>query len=282
MNDGGLQQNSESVLVIEPAGRWRTLELPELWRYRELLYFLVWRDVKVRYRQTVLGAVWAIIQPLFATIMFSLLFGRIAKIPSEGLPYPLWAFAALLPWTYFANAVGAASNSLVGNAHLITKVYFPRMIIPTAVVTAALVDHAIALAVMIGMMLWYGVVPPLSALLTVPLISLVTSLLALGISVWLSALNVVYRDVRHVVPFALQLWMFATPIIYPLSMVPGKLRWVATLNPVTGVVLGYRDALFGRTFSALPISWTLACALFLILSGGLYFNRLERTFADAV
>jgi lipopolysaccharide transport system permease protein len=275
---------------IQPTPGWRAIDFREVWRFRELFYFLVWRDLKVRYKQTVLGAAWAVIQPLFSMLVFTLFFGTLANMPSDGVPYPVFSYAALLPWTYFANALALASNSLVGSANLITKVYFPRLIIPGAAVIAGLVDFAIAFVVLVVLMAGYlatgtALAPRLAAVVMVPLLTLLTSALALGISLWLSALNVKYRDIRYVVPFAVQLWMFASPVIYPLSVVAEKaprLRWVITLNPMTGIIEGFRSALLGSPWDwpALGVSVTVAAAV--LVSGAFYFRRLERTFADIV
>lgn len=269
-------------LVIRPSSGWKAVDLTEVWRYRELLGFLVWRDVKSRYKQTALGAAWAIIQPLAGMVIFTLFFGRVAKIPSNGIPYSLFAYAALLPWTYFANAVSNGTGSLVGNANLITRVYFPRLIIPGAAVVGGLVDSAIALLVLAPLMAWHGFVPPFSAVVAVPLLYLLTAALALGVSLWLTALNVRFRDVRNAVPFLLQLWMFATPVVYPLSLVPERYRWLAALNPVAGIVEGFRSALFSRAFDATAIAMSAAIAAILVASGAFFFRRVERTFADVV
>jgi lipopolysaccharide transport system permease protein len=252
-----------------------------LWAYRELLYFLTWRDVKVRYKQTVLGAAWAIIQPLFTMIVFSIFFGRLANMPSDGIPYPLFAYAALMPWTFFSNAVTNSGNSLVGSANLITKVYFPRMIIPGAAVAAGLVDLLIAFAILIVLMIVYGVGASWGLLMLAPLVILTTTL-AIGMGMWTSALNVKYRDIRHALPFAIQLLMFATPIIYPLSIVPSRWRWVLTLNPLTGIIEGYRAAFFGRPFNWPLLAISAAITFGILIYSAYYFKRMERTFADIV
>jgi lipopolysaccharide transport system permease protein len=269
------------VVTIRPSGKWVALNLRDLWAYRDLLYFLTWRDVKVRYKQTVLGAAWAIIQPLFTMLIFWLFFGRLAGMPSDGIPYPLFALAGLIPWTFFANAVTSSGNSLVGSANLITKVYFPRMIIPFAAVGAGLIDLAIAFGLMAVMMIWFGVTPTLSLLL-LPLLVVLTALLATGVGMWMSALNVKYRDIRYALPFCIQLWMFASPIIYPVTIVPEKWRWALALNPMTGIIDGYRAALFGRPpdWKALMISaGVTVCAL---IYSAYHFRRMEKTFADVV
>lgn len=269
------------VVTIRPSGKWVALNLGDLWAYRDLLYFLTWRDVKVRYKQTALGAAWAIIQPLFTMLIFWLFFGRLAGMPSDGVPYPLFALAGLIPWTFFANAVTSSGNSLVGSANLITKVYFPRMIIPFAAVGAGLIDLAIAFGLMAAMMIWFGVVPTLSLLL-LPLLVLLTTLLAIGVGMWMSALNVKYRDIRYALPFLIQLWMFASPIIYPVSLLPARWRWALAINPMTGIIDGFRAALFGRRpdWQALAISATVIISV--LIYAAYHFRRMEKTFADVV
>ncbi len=269
------------VLIIVAGRRWAGLDLRDQWLHRDLFFFLVWRDVKVRYKQTILGAGWAVLQPFLTMVLFTVIFGRLAKVPSDGIPYPIFAYAGLLPWTFFSNAVTSSSNSLVGNAVLITKVYFPRMVIPAAAVGAGLVDFAIAAVILIAMMAWYGVGLSISVLMLVPLVIL-TVILALGVGTWLSGLNVKYRDVRHALPFFVQLWMFATPIIYPTTFVPQRWRWLLVLNPLTGNIEGYRSALFNRPFdwSHLAVSAFMGVA-FLVYA--LYsFKQMERDFADVI
>ena len=267
---------------IEPSRGWVTLKLREIWEYRELLYFLVWRDIKVRYKQTALGATWAVIQPLMTMVVFSLFFGQLAKIPSDGVPYPIFSFAALVPWTFFANGLTASSNSIVGSSHLITKVYFPRLVAPLASVLPGVVDFALAFVILLGMMLFYGIVPGL-AILWLPLFLLLALVTALGIGLWLSALNVEYRDVRFLVPFLTQIWLFATPIAYPSSLLPEPWRTIYGLNPMVGVVEGFRWALLGTNQAPGPmILVSTAAALLILVSGAFYFRRMERTFADIV
>ena len=258
------------------------LKLRDLWEYRELLYFLTWRDIKVRYKQTALGASWAIIQPFFTMVVFSLFFGRLAKIPSDGIPYPLFAFAALVPWTFFANGLSQSSNSLVGSAELITKVYFPRLIIPVASILSGLIDFVIAFAVFFLMALYYGIYPTLSVIL-LPLFLLLGFTTALGVGLWLSALNVRFRDVRYIIPFLTQFWLFATPIAYPSSLLSEPWRTVYGINPMVGVVEGFRWALLGTdTAPGAMIIVSSLVALCLLVSGVFYFKRVEKYFADVI
>jgi lipopolysaccharide transport system permease protein len=271
----------ERPLVSIRAGGKSAVDLKSLWYYRELLYFLTWRDVKVRYKQAVLGAAWAIIQPLFTTIIFSIFFGRLTNMPSDGIPYPLFAYAALAPWTFFSDAVNSSGNSLVGSAHLITKVYFPRMIIPAAAVAAGLIDLMIAFGVLIVLMIYYGVSMTWN-LLMAPALVVMTALLAVSVGMWTSALNVKYRDIRHALPFAIQLAMFATPIIYPVSVVPERWRWALNLNPLTGIIEGYRASFFGRPFDLIALAISAAITFALLFYAAYYFKRVERTFADIV
>jgi lipopolysaccharide transport system permease protein len=266
---------------IRPTRGWVSLGLRELWEYRELLYFLTWRDVKVRYKQTALGATWAIIQPFMTMVAFSLFFGQLARIPSDGLPYPIFSYTALLPWGFFANALGQASNSLVGSSNLISKVYFPRLVIPLSSVFSGVIDFAIAFVVLIGMMIFFRIAPtPAVALL--PLFLLLALAVALGVGLWLSALNVQYRDVRYIVPFLAQFWLFITPVAYPSSLLPEPWRTLYALNPMVGVVEGFRWALLG-TASPGPMLGISAIATGLLLaSGAFYFRRMEKTYADLV
>ena len=277
-----MTSDREPFLVIEPSPAWRPVDLREVWRYRELLYFFVWRDVKVRYKQTVLGVAWAVIQPLFAMIIFAFFFGRVAKLPSDGIPYPLFCYAGLLPWTFFANALANGSQSLLGSSNLVTKVYFPRILVPAAAVATGLVDFAFALLMLVPLMWWKSTAPAAGAFAMVPLLILITFLLAFGLSTWLSALIVRYRDVRHVVPFVIQIWMFATPIIYPLSFIPSKWRWAVSLNPMAAVVEAFRASIFGRPVDSAGLLYAAVVALILIASGSIYFRRLERLFADVM
>lgn len=270
------------TFFILPASSWSSLGLRELWEYRELLYFLVWRDVKVRYKQTVLGAVWAIIQPLMMMVVFSLFFGYLAGVPSDGIPYPIFTFCALLPWQLFAHALTQSSNSLVANEHLITKVYFPRLVVPIAAVLGGMVDFAVAFVILLLMMLYYGVVPTW-AILTLPGFILLAILTALGVGLWLSALNVQYRDVRHTIGFLIQFWLFATPVVYSSSLIPERWRPLYGLNPMAGVVEGFRWALLGKSELSGALLAVSAVVVILALIGGLYyFRRMEQEFADVV
>jgi lipopolysaccharide transport system permease protein len=278
-----LRVNDVPVLRIEPSKGWVSLKLRELWEYRELLYFLVWRDVKVRYKQTVLGAAWAIIQPFFTMVVFSVFFGRLAKIPSDGIPYPIFSYAALVPWSFFAHGLTQASNSLVGGANLLRKVYFPRLAMPIATVLAGVVDFVLAFIVLIGMMLVYGILPTVNVL-WLPFFLLLALITSLGTGLWLSAMNVQFRDVRYTVPFLAQFWMFATPIAYPSSLIEDPLlRTLYGINPMTGVVEGFRWALLGTDTAPGPIIIVSSlAALALLVSGAFYFRRMEKTFADVV
>jgi lipopolysaccharide transport system permease protein len=270
------------VIRIEPSHGWVSLKLRELWEYRELLYFLTWRDIKVRYKQTALGAAWAIIQPFFTMVVFSLFFGRLAGIPSDGVPYPIFSFAALVPWTFFATGLNQSANSLVGSADLIKKVYFPRLAVPVATVFSGAVDFALAFIVLLGMMLYYSVIPTINTL-WLPLFFLLALVTSLGVGLWLSALNVEFRDVRYTVPFLTQFWMFSTPIAYPSSLLSEPWRTVYGLNPMVGVIEGFRWALLGTDTAPGPIIAVSSLAALAILVGGaFYFRRMEKTFADVV
>jgi len=272
----------ESALVIRPSEGWTALDLAGLWRYRELIFFLSWRDIKVRYKQTALGVAWAVLQPVSTMIVFSVFFGRLAGIPSDGLPYPVFAYCALLPWQLFAYSLTESSNSLVANQQLITKVYFPRLAIPVSAVLASLVDFVIAFVVLIGMMGYYHIIPT-QAVWTLPLFVLLAVSLALGVGLWLSALNVRYRDVRYTLPFLTQVWLFATPIAYPSSLVPEQWRALYGLNPMAGVVEGFRWALLGTEKTPVALlTVSVFVTLVILLSGLYYFRRMERSFADMV
>jgi len=267
---------------IEPSRGWISLKLRELWAYRELFYFLTWRDVKVRYKQTVLGAAWAIIQPFFTMVVFSLFFGKLAKMPSDGIPYPIFSYAALVPWTFFANGLTSATNSLVNSANLIQKVYFPRLVIPISAVLSGVVDFALAFLVLLGMMLFYGI-HPTSAVVWLPLFLLLALITALGVGLWLTALNVQFRDVRYVVPFVVNFWMFASPVAYSSRLLDEPWRTLYGLNPMVGVLDGFRWALLGVNDAPGPIVYASSLAAVLIFISGLYyFRRMEKTFADIV
>ena len=269
------------LVSIRPSGGLAPLNLKDLWSYRELLYFLTWRDVKVRYKQTLLGVAWAVIQPLLTMAVFTLFFNKLANIRSEGMPYPIFAYVALLAWVFFSNAVANSGNSLVGSANLITKVYFPRIIIPAASVCAGLLDLAIGFLILFGLMIYYGVPATWGLLLTLPLVGLLT-LLALAVGTLVAALNVKYRDVRYALPFLIQLWMFATPIIYPTTLVPERWRWLLMLNPLTGVVEAFRSSVSGREFEWAGLGVSAAVTLALSASSVRLFRRMEKSFADVV
>jgi len=270
------------TLFIRPQTGWTAAGLKELWEYPELLYFLTWRDIKVRYKQTVLGAAWAIIQPFFMMVVFSLFFGYLAKVPSDGIPYPIFAYCALLPWQLFAHALTESSNSLVANERLITKVYFPRLVVPISAVLGGLLDFAIAFVILLLMMAYYGV-RPTWAIVTLPAFLLLAMLTALGVGLWLSALNVKYRDVRYTISFLIQFWLFATPVAYSSSLVPARWRALYGLNPMAGVVEGFRWALLGKSEGPGALLAVSVAVVILILIGGLYyFRRMEAEFADVV
>ncbi len=273
---------SPSITVIKPSKGWVSLGLRDIWEYRELLYFLTWRDIKVRYKQTALGALWAIIQPLFTMVVFSLFFGRLAKIPSDGIPYPLFSFAALVPWTFFSNSLSQSSSSLVGSSNLITKVYFPRLIIPISSVLSGFLDFAIAFAVLMGMVIYYGTLPSI-AILLLPFLLLLGLTTALGVGLWLSALNVKFRDVRYIIPFLTQFWLFATPIAYPSSLLSEPWKTIYGINPMAGVVEGFRWAILGTDTAPGPMIFVSALvSLALLISGVFYFKRVEKFFADII
>jgi len=273
---------AQPITIIEPQKGWIPIDFKEIWKYRELFYFLTKRDIKVRYKQTVLGGLWAIIQPFFTMVIFSIFFGRLAKLPSDGIPYPIFVYAGLLPWIYFANSVTNSGNSLVGSANLITKVYFPRVIIPASASLSGLLDLFIAMSILIVMMIYYGLFPSL-AILMFPFLIGLTFLFAVGVGLWLSAMNVPYRDIRYAIPFLIQIWMFISPVIYPASLVTEKYKWVLALNPMGGIINAFRACLLGHK----PIDWLILGTSTLIvfvtfLSGLYYFRRSEKIFADVV
>jgi lipopolysaccharide transport system permease protein len=270
------------VIQIRPTRGWAALNLKDLWIYRELVFFLTWRDIKVRYKQAVLGVAWAVLQPLMTMVIFSFIFGNLAKLPSDGIPYPLFSYAAILPWQLFSSALQRSSVSLVGNANLLTKVYFPRLIIPFSAVMASLVDFGIAFLVMIGLMIYYQIWPTLLMLWVIPL-TLLSLITALAISLWLSALNVLYRDVQHMVPFLTQFWMYASPVAYSATLIPtGFWRIIYGLNPMVGVIQGFRWAILGAQPPDLLLIASFAIVTMLLVTGLFYFRRMEKTFADMV
>jgi len=277
-----MRESAPTITIIEPKKGWVPVDLKEIWHYRELLYFLTKRDIKVRYKQTILGGLWAIIQPVFSMIVFTLFFGKLANIPSDNIPYPIFVYIGLLPWTYFSNAVSASGNSLVGSANLITKIYFPRLIVPTSAALGGLLDFFIAMIVLAGLMIYYQFLPGLGIFIF-PFLIVLTFLCALGVGLWLSALNVQYRDIRYAIPFLIQIGIFLSPVIYPVSLVKGKYQWLLALNPMGGIIHAYRSSLLGHQ----SIDWLLlsisAGMIFVIFFSGLfYFRRMERTFADVV
>ena len=275
-------QTTLAETVYEPSRGWISLRLRELWDYRELLYFLAWRDVKIRYKQAALGVTWAVIQPLLTMVIFSVIFGQLAKLPSDGIPYPVFSYAALLPWQLFAGALQRAGTSLVGNSNLITKVYFPRLVIPISAVAAGLVDFGISFVVLLGLMAFYGITPTW-AILTLPLFVLLAALTALAVGLWLSALNVQYRDVQHMIPFLVQAWMYASPVAYSAGLIPsGPWRIIYGLNPLAGVIQGFRWALLGGNPPDELMAVSAVIVLVLLASGLFYFRRMEKTFADVV
>ncbi|HLC06022.1 MAG TPA: ABC transporter permease [Anaerolineales bacterium] len=283
MTDLATTQHAGPITTrIRPSGGWISLNLRESWEYRELIYFFVWRDLKVRYRQTILGVSWAVLQPFLTMVILSLFFGRLAKIPSDGLPYPVFSYAALVPWTFFASSLTTASNSIISSSNMLKKIYFPRMTLPIAAVLSGLVDLFLALLVLLGMMLVYGLVPTANVL-WLPALLLLTLVTSLGASLWLSAMNVQFRDVRYAVPFLIQAWMFATPVAYPSSLLSEPWKTVYGLNPMAGVVEGSRWALLGTdTAPGLIILVSTLVAVALLLSGAYYFRRMEKSFADIV
>jgi lipopolysaccharide transport system permease protein len=271
----------EPLVTIQPSRSWSALNLRELWAYRELLYFLVWRDVKVRYKQTALGVAWVVMQPLLTTVIFTLFLGRMVGVPSDGVPYPLFLYAGMLPWTFFTGAITFSSNSLVGNSHLITKVYFPRALIPAAAVAARLLDFAVGFAVLVFLMAWYrvGLTPNI---LMLPVCVLLVMLFSLGLGMAASAVNVKYRDVGVIVPFVLQLWMFAAPVVYPVSLVPERWRRLYALDPLVGIIEGFRSSLFGRAFDWVSLAVSAAITLALLVYASFFFRRVQTQFADIV
>jgi len=274
--------SDEEIIFIKPTKGWGSLNLRELWLYRELVYFLTWRDLKVRYKQTALGAGWAILQPVLSMIVFSIFFGGLLSVPSEGVPYPIFSYAALLPWGVFAKALNDTGRSLVSNRAMLTKIYFPRMVIPLASVFSSLADFLIAFVVMLGLMVYYQIAPT-SNIWTLPFFLLLAVITALGVGLWLSAMNVLYRDIGYMIPYITQLWFYLTPIVYPASKVPEQWQFFYALNPMVGVVEGFRWALLGTSDAPNPmIAVSATIAILVFISGMFYFRRMERTFADMV
>ena len=269
------------LVIIRPGRGWIPVDFGDLWRYRDLIYILIMRDIRVRYKQTLLGAGWAVLQPLLTMLIFTLFFGKLAGIASDGIPYPLFAYAGLLPWTFFSNAMTNSGNSLIGNSNLISKVYFPRMIIPIASVASGLLDFAIAFILLFALLIWYAV-PFTASLLMLPVLVVMTTLLAAGLGMWMSALNVKYRDIRYALPFLIQLGLFATPIIYPSSLVPEKWRWILTLNPLAGQIEAYRSAFFARPFDWPALGISAAITLGILIYAAYSFKQMERSFADVI
>jgi len=272
---------AEPLVVIQPSKRLSLLSLKDIWAYRELLFFLTWRDVKVRYKQTALGAAWAILQPLFMMIIFTIFFGRLAGVASAGIPYPLFALAGLVPWTFFSNAITASGNSLVGSANLITKVYFPRLIVPAAAMLAGLVDFLLAFMLLVLLMFYYRVTLT-AQILFLPVLVILTALFSLGVGTWMSALNVKYRDVRFALPFLIQLWLFVSSVIVPSTSLPQKWRWLLMLNPMSGIIEGYRSALFGLPFDWPALGTASVLTIVTLVYAIFAFGRVERSFADII
>lgn len=271
-----------SSIRIEPSRGWGSLKLSEIWAHRDLLYFLVWRDIKVRYKQTLLGAAWAIIQPVVTMLIFTVIFGGLARIPSDGLPYPIFSLAALLPWNYFSSSLGRVTSSVVGEAHLISKIYFPRLIIPLSGVVSNIVDFGFAFLLLLAMLVWFGMTPTWKVLV-LPVFLLLAAATALGVGLWLSALNARYRDIGHVIPFAVQCWLYASPVVYPMSLVPEKWRLLYSLNPMVGVIEGFRWGLLGaRSPDVGPMAISTVVIVAVLVGGIVFFKRMERTFADVV
>lgn len=276
-----MPQNHE--IIIKPQKGWIPVNLRELWQFRDLLYFLAWRDIKVKYKQTALGAAWAILQPFITMIVFSILFGKLAKVPSDGIPYPIFVYAGLLPWNYFSSALSNSGNSLVASSNLITKVYFPRLIIPASASLSSLLDFFIASIILIGMMFFYHFTPNTLGIVMIPVLVFLTFIVAVGCGLWLSALNVEYRDFQYVIPFLVQIWMFVTPVIYPVTLFPEKYRWILSLNPMGGIIGAFRAATLGHQ----PINWDLlfissGVGFLIFFTGLLYFRKVERSFADVI
>ena len=269
------------TIIIRPMNGWVPVDLKEIWEYRELLQTFVVRDIKVRYKQTALGAAWAVIQPLLMMVVFTLFFGKLAKIPSEGIPYPIFSYAALLPWTLFAEGLSRSTGSMISNAGIMTKVYFPRLILPISGVISPLVDFAIAFVILLGMMLYFGFFPTVN-IIWLPVFILLALATSLGVGLWLSALNVQYRDFQYTVPFLIQLWLFASPVVYPSTLLPEPYRMIYGLNPMAGVIEGFRWALLGTSPPSSLVAVSVVAVIAILISGAFYFRRMEKTFADVV
>ncbi|MBI2288562.1 MAG: ABC transporter permease [Chloroflexi bacterium] len=276
-----LDNATAPATIIRPTPGWAPINLRELWAYRELLYFLTWREIKVRYKQTLLGAAWAIIQPVFMMIVFTLFFGTLAKVPSEGIPYPLFNYAGLLPWTLFAEGITRSSTSLVSNAALVQKVYCPRLAMPLSGILSPIVDFALASVILLGLMFYFGY-PPTVRMLWLPALTLLVLMTSLGVGLWLSAINTQYRDVRHAVPFLIQLWLFASPVVYASTILPERFRLIYGLNPMSGVIEGFRWAITGTEPPGYLMTVSIAIVILLVISGAFYFRRQEKIFADVV
>jgi lipopolysaccharide transport system permease protein len=281
MTDANPTDSAVPTIVIRPPVKWVPINISELWNYHELLYFFTWRDVKIRYKQTALGFLWAVIQPLFLMVVFTLFFGGLAKVPSDGIPYPLFSFAALIPWTLFAEGLTRSTTSMVSNAGIMTKVYFPRLIMPIAGILSPLVDFAIAFVILILMMAYYGFVPTI-AIVLLPAFILLAVMTSLAVGLWLSALNVKYRDFQYTIPFLIQLWLFASPVVYPSSLLPAQFRLLYGLNPMAGVIEGFRWALLGANPPGAMILVSVGVVVLLLAGGLFYFKRMEQYFADVV
>ncbi len=280
-NEKTIGTNAAPIVTIRPLRGWSAIDFGELWKYRELLFYLTWREIKIRYKQTALGFAWAILQPFLMMVVFTLFFGNLAKVPSEGLPYPLFNYAALLPWTLFAEGITRSSNSLVQNTSLVQKIYFPRLALPIAGILSPLVDFAIALIILVGMMIYYGYHPLLQTLF-LPAFLLLAVMTSLGVGLWLSAINVQYRDVRYVTPFLVQLWLFASPVVYSSSLLSERWQVVYGLNPMAGVIEGFRWSLLGTEPPGSLFVMSVIITVTLLVSGAYYFRRTERTFADVI
>lgn len=277
-----MKENDLKEIVLEPPRGWLKLRISELWEFRELLYFLTWRDIKVRYKQTLLGIVWAIIQPLMTMVIFSVVFGKLAKLPSEGMPYPIFAYTALLPWQLFSRALSDAASSVVSNQHMITKIYFPRIFLPTSSIISGLIDFSIAFLILLGMMFYYKITISWN-ILFLPIFLLLAVINAMAVGMWLSALNVRYRDVKYITPFLLQVWLYATPIAYSTTLIPEEWRVLYSLNPMVGVVNGFRWALLGQSFEVSSLfAVSIGVVVVFFFSGLFYFQRMEQTFADLI